>query len=51
MTRRQPTEKAPSTYKRYEQDSHPDAPAAHGRDYDGRRLTAGPGGTTYSWDA
>ena len=52
MTRRRPTEKAPSSYRRYEQDAdHPSAEEAHGRTYDGERLTAGPGGTTYKWDA
>jgi hypothetical protein len=39
MTRQKPREKAASSYRRYEQDAdHPDATAAHGRDYDGEPI-------------
>jgi len=52
MTRRQPTEKPAGSYKVCKQDAdHPSAAEAHGRDYDGRRLKPGPGGTLYEWDA
>lgn len=51
MTRHQTVEKPARAYKRYEQDAdHPSAEAAHGRTYDGDRLTAGPFGTTYKRD-